>query len=391
MSIPAGPHEHTPPGADPALPGSSRRDEGLWGNVLLGAARRPFVTFMFLISVLAGLYYGVIATPQYVSETRFSIRTREVVAPTGILANLIGAPTGLTDITAVADYIRSPDMAATLDRRHKLRELYSQPRIDPFQTISPRASDEEYLAFYRRHVIVKLDREANTVIVQVKSFTADSAHATARSILELTEGFVNELSRSMREDTLASAASELEKAQTQADEARVAVASFRGQRSDLDPAASGALLVGGIGELSAAAAQVRGEIASLMTYSQPDAPAVRQLRARLAAINREMAALRSQQGAGAGLPQEVTNFETLQVERASAEEKLVTAQAAFDQARATAEQREKFVARIVSPNMPDTPTSPRRWLEFITAVVFAAAGYVLVALTIAAVRDHRGI
>lgn len=383
--------EHGAPNDDRLLLAPPQNRGGLWHTVRQAAARRPFVTYMLIVSLLAGLYYGVIATPQYVSEARFAIRSREVVAPTGILANLMGAPTSLTDITAVADYIRSPEMAATLDRRHDLRELFSEPRIDPFQTISRGASDEDYLAFYRRHVIVKLDREASTVIVQVKSFTPESAHVTARSILDLTEGFVNDLSKNMREDTLASAEGELEKAQAQADEARVAVANFRGQRSDLDPAASGAILVVGMGELAAAAAQVRGEIASLLTYSRPDAPAVRQLRARLNAINADMASLRAQQGAGAGLPQEVTAFETLQVERTNAERKLATAEAAFDQARATAEQREKFVARIVSPNLPDTPTSPRRWLEFLTAIVFAAAGYVLAALTVAAVRDHRGI
>jgi len=391
VSTVADPDERGAPNNDRLLLNPPRNKGGIWETIHQGAARRPFVAYMLAVSILAGLYYGVVATPQYVSETRFAIRSRDVVASTGILANLMGAPTNLGDITAVADYIRSPEMAATLDRRHGLRRLYSQPRIDPFQTISPNASDEAYLAFYKRHVIVKLDREASTVIVQVKSFTPQSAQVTARSVLELTEGFVNDLSRSMRADTLASATSELEKARSQAEEARLAVANFRGSRSDLDPAASGALLVGGMGELAAAAAQVRGEIASLLTYSRPDAPAVRQLRARLAAINADMAALRSQQGPAAGLPQEVTNYETLQVERTSAEKKLATAEAAFDQARATAEQREKFVARIVSPNLPDTPTSPRRWLEFLTAIVFAVAGYVLAALTVAAVRDHRGI
>lgn len=369
----------------------STRAGGAWSVVRDRIGQRPFVLYMLLVAVLAGLYYGVIAAPQYVSETRFAIRSREVVAPTGFLAGLMGAPSSLGDITAVYDFIRSPEMAETLDDRHNLRDLFAQPRIDPFQTLSANASDEEYLRFYRRHVIVKLDREASTVIVLVKSFTPESARNTAGSVLELTEGFVNELSRNMREDTLRSATSELELAQRQAIEARVAVANFRGAGADLDPTASGAQIVGGIGQLEANAAAVRGEIASLLTYSRPDAPQVRQLRARLAAINGEIASLRSQQGAAAGMAQEVTNFETLQLIRANAETKLAAAQTAFDQARATAEQREKFVARIVTPNLPETPTSPRRWLEFLTAMVFAMAGYALASLTLAAIRDHRGI
>lgn len=369
----------------------ARHGGGVWSLARGQIGRRPFLLYMLLVALLAGLYYGVIATPQYVSETRFAIRSREVVAPTGFLAGLIGAPTSLGDITAVSDYIRSPEMAQTLDERHQLRRLYAQPRLDPFQTLSADASDEAYQRFYRRHVIVKLDREASTVIVVVKSFTPESARNTAASILELTEGFVNELSRNMREDTLTSATSELEMAERQAIEARVAVANFRGAGADLDPSASGAQLVGGIGQLEASAAEVRGQIASLLTYSRRDAPQVQQLQARLSAINSEIASLRRQQGAAAGLAEEVTNYETLQLIRSNAERKLATAETAFDQARATAEQREKFVARIVTPNLPETPTSPRRWLEFLTALVFAMAGYALASLTLAAIRDHRGI
>lgn len=370
---------------------ADRSGGGVWSRVRGQIGQRPFLLYMLLVALLAGLYYFVIATPQYVSETRFAIRSREVVAPTGFLAGLIGAPTSLGDITAVSDYIRSPEMAQTLDERHQLRRLYAQPRLDPFQTLSPDASDEAYQRFYRRHVIVKLDREASTVIVVVKSFTPESARNTAGSILELTEGFVNELSRNMREDTLASATTELEMAERQAIEARVAVANFRGAGADLDPSASGAQLVGGIGQLEASAAEVRGQIASLLTYSRRDAPQVQQLQARLSAINSEIASLRRQQGAAAGLAEEVTNYETLQLIRSNAERKLATAETAFDQARATAEQREKFVARIVTPNLPETPTSPRRWLEFLTAMVFAMAGYALASLTLAAIRDHRGI
>lgn len=377
--------------ADRIGSGAGGRMGGTWFSVRERIGQRPFLVYMAVVAILAGLYYGVIAAPQYVSETRFAIRSRDIVAPTGFLAGLIGAPSTLSDITAVSDFIRSPEMAETLNQRHDLRELFAQPRLDPFQTLPANASDEEYQRFYRRHVIVQLDREASTVIVKVKSFTPESARNTARSVLELTEGFVNDLSRTMREDTLSSARGELELAEQQAIQARVAVANFRGAGADLDPSASGAQIVGGIGQLEASAAEVRGEIAALLTYSRRDAPQVRQLQARLSAINAEIASLRNQQGPSANLAQEVTNYETLQLVRANAEKKLVAAETAFDQARATAEQREKFVARIVSPNLPETPTSPRRWLEFLTAMVFAMAGYALAALTMAAIRDHRGI
>jgi len=355
------------------------------------AAKRPFITFMLVVALLSGFYYGAISTRLYVSESRFSIRSKEVAAPTGLLAGLMGAPSSLSDITAVSDYIRSPDMLKILEQRHNLRELYARPRLDLLQWLPMGSSQEDFLAFYRRHIIVKLDREASTVTVQVRSFNPESSHRIAQSIIELTADFVDGMTQKMRSETLKSAKLELDKANRDADSARLKVATFRASGSDLDPTQSGAIVVGGVGAMESSAAQTRAELAALMTYSQPGAPAVRQLQARLAAINTQIASLRAQQSNTAPLSQQVTDYETLQLERANAEKTLTLAQTAFDQARATAEQREKYVVSIVSPNRPEAPTYPNRVLELITVLIFAMAGYALVSLTIAAIRDHRGV
>lgn len=370
---------------------SARTPDGLLGKVRGLASRRPFLVYVATVALLAGIYYGFIATPLYVSEARFAIRSQEVAAPTGLLAGLVGSNTGLSDISAASDYIQSQDMLAILEQKHHLRELYSQPRIDPFNWMDRNASAESFRHFYNRKVVVKLDREASTVIVEVKSFTPDSAQAIARSVLDLSESFTNDLTQRMRAETLSSAQTELATATEEAEAARAAVAAFRGSRSDLDPLASGARLVESVAALEASAAGLRGELAGLLTYSRADAPAVRQLRARIAATEQQIAAARTQQGPTEGLPQEVTRFETLQLERTHAETKLAAAETAFGQARATAQQREKFVTRIVNPNLPQSPTSPNRLLEFITIMIFAVAGYALVSLTLAAVRDHRGV
>ena len=352
------------------------------------AAKRPFVSYMLIVVLLSGLYYGAISARLFVSESRFAIRSKEVAAPTGLLAGLMGPPSGLTDIT---DYIRSPDMLKILEQRHQLRALYAQPRLDLLQWLPAGASEEDFLAFYRRHVIVKLDREANTVIVQVRSFNPESSHRVAESVIELSGDFVDGMSQAMRSETLKSARAELEQANRVADTARRKVAGFRAAGSDLDPTQSGAAVVGGVAAMEASAAQTRAELASLMTYSQPNAPVVRQLQARLSAINSQIASLRAQQSNSAPLSKQVTDFETVQLERANAERTLALAQTAFDQARATAEQREKYVVNIVNPNRPQAPTYPNRVLEFITVLIFAMAGYALVSLSIAAVRDHRGV
>jgi capsular polysaccharide transport system permease protein len=374
-----------------SLPGPHTPRTGIAGAARQLASKRPFLAYMLLVCVLAATYYGVISSRLYVSETRFAIRSTDVAAPTGILAGLMGQTTGLADITAVSDYIRSPDMLKVLEQRHHLRALYDDPKLDLLQWMPSDASDEHFLGFYRRHVIVKLDREASVIIVQVRSFTPESASGVANSIIELTGNFVDGMTQKMRNETLSSAKAELDRANRLADEARQRVASFRGASSDLDPSQSGAIVVGGIGSLESTATGLKSELAALMTYSQPDAPAVRQLRAKLAAVNAQIASQKAKQGSNSNLSNQVTAFETVQLNRTNAERTLTLAQTGYDQARATAEQREKYVVQIVKPNLPQDPTYPNRLLEFVTVIIFAMAGYALVSLTIAAINDHKGV
>ncbi len=74
-----------------------------------------------------------------------------------------------------------------------------------------------------------------------------------------------------------------------------------------------------------------------------------------------------------------------------AEKALVAALSSYDQARATASQRERFLVRIIPPHVPDRPTLPNRMLSFIEALLVAAAAYGIIALIVAGVRDHQGI
>lgn len=356
------------------------------------AAARPFLAYLAIVATLAGVYYGLVATPLYVSEARFSVRSKGAAASSGMLSGLLGAPSGgLSDISAVAEYIGSQDMLHALQSRLDLRSVYAQPRIDPLQWLPRNASQERFHRFYRRHVIVRIDREANTVAVIVKSFDPKSAQQTASAVLELTEQFVNSMSQRLRDDSLTTATAELNAARAHAEEARQAVTEFRGQNADLDPSASGVALVHSLDVLQAQRVALLGQIAALATYSQPSSPAMQQAKAQLANIEAQIGVAKGRQNAESRRPQQMTTFETLQLARASAEKTLETAEGAHSGARLAAEQREKFVVRIIKPSLPQEAVSPDRMLEFLTTLVFAIAGYALVALTVAAIRDHRGI
>ncbi len=360
------------------------------GRQRFDAARSPFVVVMGVVAVVAAIYYAFIAAPMYVSEARFSIRSQQAAAPTTLLAGLSGKSTGLADITAVQDHLLSHEMLSALESRFHLRQSYSTFRPDLFHWLPPGSSEEALLRFYRRMIIVKLDREAEIVEINVRSFDHESAPAIAAAILEQTEAFVDGMTQRSRAETMRSAQTELDRARLQAVAARLAVSNFRGASSSVDPKIAGAQMQGSQAALENQAAAAQAELASALTFNRADSPVVRQLRARLASLQAQAGRLRADQGAGGG-GRQVTDYETLVIQRESAEQKLVAANTAFDTARATAQQREKYVVRVVNPSQPDRPTAPKRLLDFLTVMVFALAGYAIISLAVAGIRDHRGV
>ena len=355
----------------------------------------PFVAVMAVVAAIAGIYYAVIAAPMYVSTASFTIQRQ---APTNAPLNIqmsvaaAAAGAGALDIVPVQEFIRSHEMLEALDAQYKLRESYSRFRPDVLRWLRPGASDAAFLRFYRRMVTVRLDREAFIVQVSVRSFDRETAPRMAETILQRTEAFVDGMSRRVRQDAVANAQAELARAEADAARARQAVASFRGSAAAVDPAIAGAQTQSAEAALNAQSTAVQAQIAALLTYSRPDAPVVRQLQAQLASIRAEAARLRAvQAGAASGLPGQVTGFETLQVERTAAEQKAQAARLAYQAASAAAVQNEKFVVRVVNPNRPDTPTEPKRLLDFLMVLLFAMTGYAIVSLLIAGIRDHRGV
>lgn len=353
---------------------------------------RPFLAVMGIVALLAAIYYGLVAAPMYVSEARFSIRSQQAASPTSVLQGLAGGASNdkLTDITAVQDYINSQAMLYSLDQEFGLRRTYSQFRIDPLHWLSPNASEEKFLRFYRRMIVIKVDREAGIVEIDVRAFDKASAKPLAEAILKRTENFVDGMTQRVRSETMRSAQSELDRARAQTLAARAAVGAFRGATSSVNPSATGAQMQGGQGALEAQAASIQAELAGAMTFNRPDSPAVRQIRARLAAVQAQAARLRAEQGVG-GQAGQVTAYEALLAQRDSAERVFASATTAFDSARALAQQQEKYVVRVVNPSQPDKPTEPNRIRDFLMVMVFAFAGYAIVSLAIAGVRDHRGV
>ena len=365
---------------------------------------RPFVLFVVAAAVVLGIYYFFLAAPLYISEASFSIRGREepsagssILASLGGMAGGGGAASGgptSTDTAELQTYIQSYAMAEKLDQEFHLRSIYSQPRADFLNWLPKSASRDRYLNFYRRMVKISLDRDTNLVNVRVKAFDPKTAQILASAILRYSADYLNELSATIRRDTLRTSELELQDAENKVRQARLTMTNYRATTGSLDPAATAITMSTGISAMQQEVLESKVELAGLLSFNTANSPAVAQTQAKIRGLEAQIAAQQARIAntkASDSIAERLKVFEGLTIASEYADRQMVAALSSYDSARVLANQRERFVVPAVAPNLPDEPTEPHRLAAFLEAMLVLTAVYGIVALAIAGVRDHQGI
>ncbi len=350
--------------------------------------------------MVLGVYYFFMAAPIYVSQASFSIRGRETPSATSSLLATLGGvaggggsgPSG-TDTAELKTYTESFDMANKLDQEFHLRAIYSQPRLDFLNWLPKNASRDEYLAFYKKMVHVNIDKDTGLIEVKARAFDPQTAQSVARAVLRISADYLNELSATVRRDTLRTSEEELQQAEDKVRQARMAMTNYRARTGSLDPAASALATSAGVSGMQQEVRELRADMAGQLSFSRPDSPQMQQAMAKIRGLEQQIAI---QQNAianksGDSIAERLRTYEGLQVTSEYAERNLVAALSAYDAARNVASERERFVVPAVVPNLPDEPTEPHRLASFLEAMLVLIAVYGIVALAIAGVRDHQGI
>ena len=257
---------------------------------------RWFGLFVVLPTFLAIVYYGLIASDMYVSQSRFVIKSPgQKTTPSLTIASLVqaGGATGAEEQTReVLDYLRSRDALHDVQNGLPLRQMYSERGADLLSRF-PRpfhdSSSENLYWYYQSMVSADLDPESNLAVLETRAFTPEDAHEINERLLTLSEQLVNRLNERSEQNVIREAQQRVDQAEIRVRNARVALSSYRNQEQILDPTkqASGVLDVSDklVSEYAGLQAQL-----STMLRETPRHPAIPALRSRVAAVAQQIAA-----------------------------------------------------------------------------------------------------
>lgn len=347
-----------------------------------------------LPTLLAVIYFGLLASDVYVSESRFIVRGQDKATPTalGLLLNTAALSHGTPESSAAQSYLLSRDALAALNAHGAYARAYGDPAISRFDRFDPlgwSGSFEDLYKYYENHVRVDTESSAGITVLTVRAFRAGDARAFNEQLLRMAEATVNQMSARARHDLITSAAGEVGDAKLAARAAGAALARFRNTAGVIDPEKQAPIQYELVSKLQDELIEARSDRRQLAVVA-PQSAQVPALDARIKEIEARIA---EQSGLAAGnrhksLAASGEQYQRLALDADFASKRLAAALASLETAENEAQRKSSYVERIVEPNLPDTPIEPHRLRGIATTFVFSLIVWGVVSLLIAGIREH---
>eukprot|EP00913_Durusdinium_trenchii_P026877 g25212.t1 len=354
-----------------------------------------FFLAVIVPTIAGGIYFALFATPQYVSEFRFSVRPN--IGAGSQTSAAVESMLAMSNAYIVSDYVGSRDAAVALDGLVNLRELYSREGTDYFSRLGENASVEKLVDYWNSRISTSYDITTGINTVAVSAFSPEDAHKVAEALKVLCEKLVNQISDDARRSQMEFARTELERSEARLKDVRRQETELRTNQKSIDARkeADGRLQLN---------IKLRGELAtlqsqydSLTTYMDPKSPRLSVIKNQIKATQDQIAQLQNQVGQAAeqsdssgDMPnaQAVSRYDQLQTDIEIASKLYESSLTNYEAARAQANNTQIYLATYVQPGLPEIASYPRAFFDTFLVFLSACGIWVVLTLVYFSIRDH---
>jgi capsular polysaccharide transport system permease protein len=355
---------------------------------------RIFALAVVAPTVLATLYYGVIASDVYVSESRFVVRSAKQEQTMGVVGALLtGNGFSRTDDDAypVVDYIESRDALKALNQNDYISRIYSKEGdfVSRFHTGVDSSFESLWKYYGKRIVKIDTDSTSGITILQVRAYSAEDAAKINRMLIKLSENLINQMNDRAAADTVDFAQKEVERAAISAKEAATALAAYRTTHSLFDPDRQSALRLQQITTLQTQLFTAQIQLSQIEAVS-PQNPQISALKISVASLQKQ---IDFENGSVAGrqdsFSQKMTEYERLQLDSQFSDRQLASAMTGLENAKAEAQRKQLYLEELVQPNTPDRAIEPKRVRGVVTVFALGMVCWAVFSMLLASIREHR--
>jgi len=360
--------------------------EALWRRRIIGVA--------LIASLVAALYWIVIASDRYVSDAHVIIQRTDLPGGQGMDFSSLLAGVGngsRADQLLLRDHLLSIDMLRKLDEALDLRAHYSDSGRDPLSRMwFQDASIEWFHRHYLQRVQVEFDDYAGVLVIKAQAYDPKMAQRISAMLVQEGERFMNQLAHQLAQAQVSFLEQQVVQMNDRVLQTRRAVLDFQNKKGLVSPQATAESIAAIVARLEAQRADLQTQRAGLQAYLVPDHPNIVMLNQQIAAVERQISQEQAKLAAPAGrtLNRTVEEFQRLELEAAFAQDVYKTALAALEKGRIEATRTIKKVSVLQAPTLAEYPLEPRRYYNtlvfLLVAMLLAGIAHLLVAI----VRDH---
>lgn len=347
------------------------------------------------LTLPAIIYYGLIATDRYVSETTFVVRslsTQKTTSFGAFLESLGLIPTD-EEVYAVQNFILSRDALELLSRELDIKNIYGNKNIDLFAKyprfwVSNNQTFERLYEYYLDHISAIYDPNKGITKLSVTTFNPKDSQKIAKTLLRLSEETINKMNERAFKDAISWSEIEKNTAEKLLLEAQVNLLNFRGQEGIVDPSQETDSVSKTIAELYKGLTDMETTKSGSMIIS-PTNPSVGAISSRVEALKAQIRSQRkSLAGGDESLSRKIEEYEKLALKQAIAQQNLSNATFSFFGAKRDAAKHRFYLEMISEPNMPDAATEPKSIRNILTALCVALNTSLIIWFLITGAREH---
>lgn len=357
--------------------------------------RMKILAIAILASLLAIIYWAVIASDRYVSEAHVLIQRTDMASSQAMdFSALLSGGDGVSrsDQMLLRNRLLSLDMLQLLDKELGLREHYSSHDHD---ILSRMFFHDASLEFFHKHflsrVSVEYDEYAGVLVIQAQAYDPEMAQKITAALVREGERFMNAMGHQLAAEQVSFLEKQVEQRGQHALDARQRMLAFQNAKGLISPQSAAENLAAVVNKLEAQLTELNARKAALLGYLAPSAPGVVEVDLQIQAVEKQIKAeqTRLTSAKGQSLNKTVEEYQRLEQEALFMQDAYKSALVALEKGRVEATRTLKMVLVLQSPSLPEYPMQPRRLYNIVSFLIGALLLAGLAQILLAIVRDHR--
>lgn len=352
---------------------------------------------VILPTLVAGSYFGLVASDQYVSESSFVVRSpSNSGAGTSGLGALFQGLGGMSraqdDTYTIQEYIRSRTaLDALIADKIPVRSYY-EAKGDIFSRFNGFGWDNSHEAFYqyyRNKIVVSFDAVSGIATLRVHSFNPKESNQINHALLKKGEALINQLNNRARKDTISFAENNVKQAEEQVKNIAEKLMQYRIENGIFDLKEQSNVQLNLVSKLQDELILIQTQLDQVRSIT-PDNPQIEGLLAREKSLRAEikkqsdLIAGRSSQS----IASRAAEYQRLMLENELAEKQMAVAMTSLESAKAEADRQQLYLEIVAHPNTPDMAQEPKRWYNTLATFVIGLMLYGVLSLLFASIREH---